>query len=304
MRNFVAKLSLLLFVLSVPALVRAQDNAAMTGVVTDATGAVVAGTTVVLANTHTGVKFTQTTNGHGEYRFANVPPDPGYTATFSHDGFAEVVVNNVALTVGITRTQNEQLTAGKSERVEVSANGEVTLNTTDATIGNDIDVKLLNELPIQDRTGGITTLFLLQPGVEPESGSVTGARSDQSEVTIDGMDVNDLATGSTFTIVSAAPVDSVQEFRGVVAGFVPSIGTGAGGQFQLVTKNGDNTFHGNINEYHRDTSTVANSYFNNLAGLGRSPLIRNQFGGNLGGPILKDKLFFFFNFGDSADLLR
>jgi hypothetical protein len=282
---------------------KAQDSSSMTGTVTDTTGAVVPGTVVKLSNPLTGVSYTQTTNGQGSYRFANVPPAEGYVVEFSHSGFASVQVSKVVLSVGTTRTQDAKLLAGSSETIQVTSSGAVTLNTTDATIGNSVDVQSLNSLPIQDRTNGIQVLFNFQPGVDNTqlggSGSVTGARTDQSSVTIDGLDVNDIAAGGAFTIIGGAPVDSVDQFTGSVAGLVPSVGTGSGGQFQLVTKSGTNKFHGNINEYHRDTTTAANTYFNNDVGLPRTPLIRNQFGGNIGGPILKDKLFFFFDFADS-----
>jgi hypothetical protein len=275
----------------------------MVGVVTDSTGAVISGAKIVLSNKSVGNSYTQTTNKQGFYRFTNVPPNEGYTVIFSHDGFSTVQVDKINLAVGITRTQDAKLAAGSTETVNVSSGGEVTLNTTDASVGNNIDVKLVNELPIQDRTGGITTLFNLQPGVDDTrtggGGAVTGARIDQTSVTVDGLDVNDIASGATFAIIGTAPVDSVDQFSGTVAGLNPSLGTGSGGQFQLVTKGGTNRFHGNVNEYHRDTSTAANTYFNNLIGLPRTPLIRNQFGGNASGPILRNKLFFFFDFADS-----
>jgi hypothetical protein len=301
MRNWIAKFALLAFLLSGVTLLRAQQNASMAGTVTDVTGAVLPGATVTLTNSSQGLTFTQTTNGQGSYRFANIPPADGYTATFSHAGFADRVVKNLTLTVGTTRTQNGQLgAAGVNAQVEVSASNQtVTIDTTDAAIGNNMDVQELNELPVLDRTTGISTLLVLQPGVDSFSGAVTGARIDQTGVTVDGMDVNDIAAGTTFAIVANAPVDSVQQFNGTVAGLQPSIGTGSGGQFQLVTKNGTNRFHGNINEYHRDTATAANTWFNDLNGLRRTPLIRNQFGGNIGGPIKRDKLFFFFDLADS-----
>jgi hypothetical protein len=292
--------ALLTLSFSAPVFLKAQDTSSMTGVVADTTGAVLPDTIVILSNTLTGVSYTQTTNRQGVYRFANVPPNQGYTAVFSHDGFASVRVGGIALSVGITRTQDAKLAAGSTVAVEVSAaNQAVTLNTTDASIGNNISVQQLNELPVYDRTAGITTLFYQQPGVDSNQGAVTGSRTDQTEVTVDGLDVNDIASNTLFAIIGNAPVDSVQQFTGTVAGLVPALGTGSGAQFQLVTKNGTNQFHGNINEYHRDTTTVANTWFNNLDGLPRTPLIRNQFGGNIGGPIKKDKLFFFFNFSDS-----
>jgi hypothetical protein len=273
----------------------------MTGEVTDPSGAVLPATTVTLSNPSTGATLTQTTDNFGSYRFLNVSPDAGYKVTFAKTGFATAVVSNITLNVGVTRTQNVRLSVGSaSATVEVSAGNEiVTLDISDASIGNNINVAELNNLPIYDRTTGISTLFTQQPGVDSFQGAVTGARVDQSEVTVDGLDVNDLATGQTFVIVGGAPVDSVEQFTGTVAGLVSPVGTGSGGQFQLVTKSGKDQFHGNVNEYHRDTTTVANTWFINLTGLPRTPLIRNQFGGDIGGPIKRDKLFFYFDLADS-----
>lgn len=302
MRRLFAKLAVLALFLSSLGALHAQDNSSMTGLVTDVTGAVLPDTVVVLTNPHIGLRFTSKANAQGSYRFANVPPAEGYTVTFTHPGFSDVVVKDIALQVGITRTQDAHLQAGTATAVEVNGStSEVTINTTDASVGNNFDPKTLVDLPVQARES-IAVLFSLQPGVADSS--FTGARTDQSSVSIDGMDANDIAAGSTFgggggTIVSDAPVDSVQEFRGVVAGLPTDVGTGSGGQFQLVTKSGTNRFHGDLNEYHRDTSTAANSWFNNKAGTPRPPLIRNQFGGAIGGPIKRDKAFFFFDFNNS-----
>jgi hypothetical protein len=295
-----------------PAVMQAQDVSGMTGLVVDATGAAVPGAVVTLTNKTTGAKFTQTTTGTGTYRFANIPPAQGYEAIFTHAGFAAVDVKNIYLTVATVRTQNATLAAGSDVSVEVSAsNSVVTIDTTDAAIGNTFEVQQLNNLPIQQRNDP-TALFTLQPGVT-DQGSTTGARVDQNYITLDGLDVNDFATGAASqtnsgisegfsgSIVGHAPVDAVEEFHATVGGFPPSTGMGSGGQFQLVTKSGTNQFHGNINEYHRDPSLVANSWFSNNASpkVPRNHLIQNQFGGNIGGPILKNKLFFFFNFLDS-----
>jgi len=304
MRRLLAIVISAVVLATTPAILKAQDSSSMVGTVKDATGAVIPGAVVVLSNASTGVKYTQTSDKLGSFRFADVPPNAGYTATFTAPNFATVKVDNITLSVGVTRTQDAKLLAGSNEVVEISASGQnVTLNTTDATIGNTVDVKTLNQLPIEDRTNGVSTLFNFQPGVDNTqlggSGAVTGARTDQTEVTVDGLDVNDIAAGTAFAVVGTAPVDSVDQFTGTVAGMVPSVGTGSGGQFQLVTKAGTNHFHGNINEYHRDTTTEANTYFNNNVGVARTPLIRNQFGGNVGGPVLHDKLFFFFDWADS-----
>jgi hypothetical protein len=300
MKTWLNKLLFLTLVLVLSAsIVRAQDSSTVVGTVTDSSGAVIPGTVVLLTNPASNVSLKQTTDKQGGYRFTSVPAHEGYTITFTHSGFATRKVENFPVEVATPRTQDVKLVAGNTDTVEVSIGNSITLNTTDASIGNNVDVEQLNELPVQDRTSGVTTLFSLQAGVDFNSGSVTGARIDQTEVTLDGIDVNDIASGATFAIISTAPIDSVQEFGGTVAGLVPAIGTGSGGQFQLVTKSGTNHWHGNINEYHRDTTTVANSWFNNLDTVKRTPLIRNQFGGNVGGPILRDKLFFFFELNDS-----
>jgi hypothetical protein len=299
-RKTVARIAVLLAVLTTfPAMLLGQDAASMTGTVTDSTSAVVPNATVMLRNTTTSASYTMTTNGRGSYTFANVTPGPGYEVTFSKTGFEPVVVKGIYLTVDNTRTQNAQLRAGNvSASVEVVGVGrEVTLNTTDATIGNNYDAQLVNDLPVQNRDSP-AALFTLQPGITLD-GSTTGARQDQNYVTLDGMDVNDFAAGSPFAVIAKAPVDSVEEFRGTTAGFLSSSGPGGGAQFSLVTKSGTNAFHGNLNEYHRDTNLTANSYFNKIAGIARPPLVRNQFGGAIGGPVLRDRLFFFFDFNQS-----
>jgi len=299
MRNWMQRI-LLLTLLLVTFSAKAQDNAAMAGTVTDASGAVVANTTVVLTNPSRGLSFTAKTNGEGTYRFPNVPPAPSYLATFTHDGFATQTISEITLAVGITRTEDVKLSVGSNQAVEVTAsNAVVTLNTTDASIGNNFDVALINELPIQSRTSPVA-LFVLQPGVN-SVGSVTGARTDQTSVTVDGMDVNDISTGQFGATNGGIPVDATQEFRGTIAGLPSNTGTGSGGQFQLVTKSGTNKFHGDVNEYHRDTVTTSNLWFNNnsLPQVPRTALIRNQFGGALQGPVLHDKLFFFLDYNNS-----
>ena len=299
MRRFLLKIVVLAVALSVSALLRAQAVASLTGVVTDTTGALVVGADVALMNSATGASYHAATNSFGSYTFSNVPPGPGYKITVSAPGFEPYEIIDVYLNVANTRTQDAKLHPGNvTVTVEVSASSQdVTINTTDATVGNNFEVQLLNQLPVQNRDSP-AALFTLQPGVTL-SGAVTGARVDQNNVTLDGLDMNDIATGQAFAVVGKAPVDAVQEFRGTVAGNLADSGPGGGGQYQMVTKSGTNAFHGNVNEYHRDTSTVANDWFNNNAGVPRTPLIRNQFGGNIGGPVLKKKLFFFFDYNNS-----
>lgn len=306
-------LALIALSLSSSLMAKAQDATSLTGIVTDTSGAVVRHATVTLTNPATGAKYSTESNNEGVYRFNSIKPGPGYKITFAETGFTSLTVSDIYLNVATTRTQNATLGVGAaSDTVEVTGSAQdVTINTDDASIGNNFDVKLLNELPVLARNTP-AALFNLQPGVTAHGGSggdldgaVTGARVDQNNVTIDGLDVNDFATGNRFAITGNAPVDSIQEFRGTVAGFTPSSGPGGGGQFQLVTKSGTNSFHGNVNEYHRDTSTVANNWFNNNSSpqVPRAPYIQNQFGGNIGGPVLRNKLFFFFDY-DNSRIIR
>jgi Carboxypeptidase regulatory-like domain len=302
MRNLLSKVLVVCAVLLPVSLVlQAQQTASITGTVTDQTGAVIPGVNVTLENPSTSVSYKGVTNAEGSYTISSVQPGPGYKITFEGAGFKSVVLTGLYLNVNSTRMENAKLTVGAaSQQVEVSASTQtVTLNTTDATVGNNFQVQFLNDLPIANRDSP-AALFTQQPGVTLD-GSVTGARVDQDNVTVDGLDVNDNTTGDAFSIVGNAPVDSVQEFRGVTAGVLSSAGEGGGGQFDLVTRGGTNKFHGALVEYHRDTDLQANDWFNNNAGVGRPPLIRNQFGGNIGGPIKRDRLFFFFDYNGRRD---
>jgi len=291
--------AVLLAILSaVPAIVRAQTTASVNGTVTDSSNAFIPGATIVLSKPSTGVRFEVKSDAEGSYRFASVPPGPGYSIEFSAPGFSSIKINDIYVNVANTRTEDAKLTPGTvSVEVQVADTSDVTLDTTDASIGNNFQVSKLQDLPVYDRSSP-SVLFALQPGITL-SGATTGARTDQNNVTVDGLDVNDISNGNFAAITGNAPVDSIQEFRGTTGGFGADNGPGGGGQFQLVTRSGSNQWHGNVNEYHRDNSTTANNWFDANAGVAQPELVQNQFGGAVGGPILRNKLFFFFNFLDS-----
>jgi hypothetical protein len=308
----------------------AQSVSGVTGVVSDSTGAVIPGVTVTLTDTKTAKELTTKSNDQGVYSFTNVPPGSGYKLTFAQPGFQTLAVNEVALGVNRTESYNASLTPGEvSVTVEVTSSSDVTLNTTDASIGNIITTRQLRELPIQIRNSP-ASLAGLQPGVVGNNvgatgsnrvGSVTGGRTDQGNITIDGIDANDQATGQAFATVGNAPIDSLQEFRAVSANPSSAEGRSSGGQIQMVTASGTNDFHGSLRLYNRTEATAANSFFNNRLGrytatdddviAGRATageerarrphLVRNQFGGSLGGRIIKDKLFFFFDYEGRRD---
>src|SRR5262245_1462481 len=292
-----------------PVVVLGQQTSSVTGVVTDSTGAVIGGVDVKLTDTKTAAEQTTKTNEQGVYTFVKVAPGSGYKLTFTVQGFDTVEVTNVTLGVGITETRNAQMSGGQvTNTVAVTSSGERSLNTTDASIGNVIGPRKLQELPIQFRNSP-AALIGLQAGVIGDNvgtaninrvGSVTGARADQGNITIDGIDANDQATGQFAATVGNAPIDSIQEFRTVSTNPGALDGRSSGGQVQMVTKGGSNAFHGSLREFNRTALTAANTFFNNKTidlntgkSIPRPQLTRNQFGGSVGGPINRNDLFFF-----------
>lgn len=229
----------------------AQSTAGVTGTVKDSNGAVIAGADVKLTDTKTGLELTTKTNDQGVYSFPKVLPGQGYKLTFTAAGFQTLVINDVALGVGNVETHNAEMTIGEvSGTVVVTASNEVTLNTSDASIGNVIGERRLKELPIQIRNSP-AALIGLQPGVVGNNvgtattnrvGSVTGSRADQGNITIDGIDANDQATGQFAATVGNAPIDAIQEFRAVSTNPGAADGRSSGGQVELVTKSGTNEF--------------------------------------------------------------
>src|SRR6185295_13538750 len=317
--------SLLLLLLPVVCFAQTTSStSAVTGTVTDPTGAVVAGAIVKLVDSKTSQERTTTTNDRGVYLFAQVPPGQGYTLKISATGFESLELSGIVLGVGNTETHNAQLNVGQvSSHVVVTAEAGATLNTTDASIGNVIDERRLKELPIQIRSSP-ASLIGLQPGVVGNNvgtgatnrvGSVTGSRADQGNITVDGIDANDQATGQAFATTGNAPIDAIQEFRTVTANPAASEGRSSGGQIELITKSGTNEWHGSLREFNRTAATAANSFFNNRSGITRPQLTRNQYGGSIGGPVYfprfgeggpsvwegKDKLFFFFDYEARRD---
>ena len=314
-------------VLLLPVMASAQvtsSTSGVTGTVTDASGAAVAGATVTLTNTGTGQELTTTTDENGSYRFSQVQPGQNYKLTFASAGFQTLELASVSLGVGTVETHNAQMTPGQvTETVTVTEQAGATLNTTDASIGNVIDQRRLRDLPVQIRSSP-ASLMGLQPGVVGNNvgtaatnrvGSVTGSRTDQGNITVDGIDANDQATGQAFATTGNAPIDAIQEFRTVSTNPGAAEGRSSGGQIQLITKSGTNEFHGSLREFNRTAATAANSFFNNRSGVERPQLTRNQFGGSIGGPVYlprfgeggdrvwsgKDRLFFFFDYEGRRD---
>lgn len=286
----------------------AQAFGSVNGTVRDQRGDAVARATITLTNTGTNATRTVTASKDGVFQLAQVLPGT-YELQVEASGFKSIV-QRVVVQVNTPVTLELTLDVGEvTEVVEVAA-GQDTINQQDATIGNTFGEFQIRQLPIEGRN--VVDLLSLQPGVtktaieDPEhddqrSGAVNGARADQSNVTLDGVDVNDQQEGLPFTSVIPITLDSVQEFRVTTSNANADQGRGAGAQVALVTKSGTNAFHGSVYEFHRNTVTTANSYFNNLSGVERPKLLRNVFGASLGGPFVKDRFFFFVNYEGRRD---
>ncbi len=304
-------LSSLMFLLAVTCAWGQTGTTSLRGVVTDKSGATAANAKVTLTNTGQALKREMATNNAGEYEFLALPPGT-YSLTVELAGFRRFEQKSLQLLVNTPATQNITLEVGTTtETVEVSAQ-EVTLNTTDASLGNAFNENQVKQLPLEGRN--VPDLLSLQAGVvytgnrsdidndtDTRSGSVNGARSDQSNVTLDGVPVND-SGGHAFTSVLPVTLDSVQEFRVTTTNYNADQGSTSGAQVALVTKSGTNDFHGSAYEYLRNTYTSANDFFIKTAQLqsgqpNQPPeLIRNVFGASLGGPIIKNRFYFFLNF--------
>jgi hypothetical protein len=299
-----------------PKSARAQAVASITGTVTDNSGAVLPGASVKLTDTRTNTSYFGKTAGDGSYRITNVPPGPGYSLTVTKDSFQVLEINNLYLPVAVATTQDVTLQLGAvSQKVEVTAEGSISLNTTDTTIGNNLDMRAVENLPNEFRDDP-AQLLRLQVGVvsaqtapgnttiDPNGtrdGSVAGADADQNNIIVDGIDATDYAFGQAFETQAAVPVEAIQEFTTQVANPSPQYGGRGGAQTIISTKSGSNDWHGTAYEFNRTAATEANTFFNNQEGIPRLGLIRNQFGANFGGPIVKDKLFFFFEFDGRRD---
>ena len=288
----------------------AQSTSQLNGSVSDATGAAVAGARITLTDTSTGVQRATTSNPSGLYQFLEVFPGD-YKLEASAQGFAPYEVAKVTLVVKTPSTINIKLQVAAT-LTSVNVEGQAPLiNRTDASLGNVVEQAQIAELPIADRN--VTYLLSLQPGVaylgteinqdsDTRSGAVNGLRSDQSNVMLDGIGVNDQNTGYAFTSVLNAPPDSIEEFRVTTANSNADSGYSSGAQVALVTKSGTNAFHGTVYEYNRNTAFSANDPFLKGSQLqagepNKAPkLLRNVFGASVGGPIRKNRLFFFANY--------
>lgn len=294
-----------------------METASVRGSVTDSSGALIANATVRLIDSDRGPTSQVTTGNDGFYRLSSVRPGR-YRMEVEKSGFKSLHLTAITINVQDSIEKNFQLQVGPvSETVTVEADG-LNVNTTDATVSTVVDRRFVEDLPLNGRS--FQTLILLTPGVVVTSTafddqgqfSVNGQRADANYFTVDGVSANFGVTGFLAMVQSASgalpalsasggtnslvSIDAMQEFRVQTSSFAPEFGRTPGGQVAIVTRSGSNDFHGTLFEYFRNGALNANDWFGNLNHLAKPDEKQNDFGGVFGGPIYKDKTFFFFSY--------
>jgi Carboxypeptidase regulatory-like domain/TonB dependent receptor-like, beta-barrel len=320
MRTCSSHLAWLFAVLLAPALLftsaaSQSDSAMLSGRVVDATDLNIEGARVALVSIDRGTVLTTATAKTGLYVFPSVQPGR-YMMTVSAKGFTTVNVTNVTLRVQDSLEENLKLGVGSvSESITVEAGGR--LVDVSSAVSTNVDQQFVGELPLNGRS--FQTLFQLTPGVvitstasnEMGQFSVNGQRSNANYVTVDGVSANvgissgglGQSAGGTVPALSAGggtnslvSVDALQEFSIQTSGFAPEYGRTPGGQISILTRSGTNDFHGDAFDYLRNEAVDANDWFANHNGLKKAALRQNDFGGVLGGPIVKNHTFFFLSY--------
>lgn len=292
--------ALSLFFAASPRLAAQTSSAGVVlGTVTDASGAVVPGVEVDLINTATNITAQQTTNAQGQYLFPQVAPG-SYTVTFKAAHFRTVTLQSVTVEVNKSFTANMRMQVGEvNQTVEVHSTAQAELQTTDAQVGDVVSGEELDHLPTLQRNA--LELRQLQPATTPGSfdtgGTVAGARSDENTITLDGLDISDsIVGGQGITEGQPASIENVQEFRTGVTNSNVTFGRAPGGQTTLISRSGSNAYHGDAYWYNQNSEFNANTWDNNSVGIPEPHLNDNRVGVSVGGPIIKDKTFFFANY--------
>ena len=311
-RKFGLQALLLLLSIGLFVGVNAQSSTAgnITGTVRDPQGAAVANAEITILEEKTGATRTAKTNEDGFYSIPGVPPGV-YTISTAPSGFKKTVANGVALHVSENLTVNLDLQVGQVSEIVTVTSEAAPVELRSGEVSSLISEKQVTELPLNGRN--YAQLALMVPGVSPvtqagaggafatrgtglNSGvdmSVNGNQSNANLWTVDG--VNNMDVGSNRTLLVFPSVDAIQEFRVERNSFSAEFGQAQGAVINLITKGGSNEFHGSLFEFFRNDSLNANSFFLNRAGEPKAELEYNNFGGNFSGPIVKNRVFFFWS---------
>ncbi len=285
-------------------------TAAVVGTVKDSQGGVVPGATVTVTSKATAATRTTVSNQDGAFNFPGLPPGV-YTLKVELEGFRTFVHENVQTAVDSTTPIEAVLGPGNLTETVTVTEATPIINTTDASVGETMNQRTIERLPVEGRN--VVHLLSLQPGavfiptanantVDPRYGAVAGSRADQQNVTLDGVDVNDPQLQAAYTSAVRMTQEALQEFKVSTSNYGAESGRSSGAQVSLVTKSGTNQYTGSGYWFLRRTQTSSNEYFLKLAQLGQHKpsqapkLDKDIFGGALGGPIRRNRAFFFGNY--------
>ena len=303
MKKIVWTATICVFALAAGCLAQSEvGGASLNGSVVDPTGAAVPNAKVTITNPATGLTRTLQTSDVGLYRFSSLPVGT-YDLSADAQGFKSARRTGIPLQVGTAASIDVALEVGSAqETISVAAEAPVIETTRSSTAAN-VTEKAVASLPVNGRN--FIDFTLLTPGVARDARgtgdlSFAGQRGPQNTLLVDGADSNNLFYGQAVGRTGFRPYsfseDAVQEFQVNTVGYPAEIGRAGGGAVNVVTKSGTNAFHGSAFEFYRDKGLNANTFVNNRAGVKKLPYHYNQFGGTLGGPVKKDKLFFFFSY--------
>lgn len=280
----------------------------LTGLVTDPSGAVISGATLELTNSATGAVRSTVTSSAGVYRFVALPVTGTYTLSIRQSGFKAFKIEGITISVGTTATRDIRLEVGApSETISVVGSGVELVQTTESAVSTLIDSNIWQNMPLEVRSQN--AFIDLVAGAVPDDmtgntrgASVNGARGGAGNYMVEGVDNNDQGQGGRGQISTADPggastsisPDAIGEYRVITNTFAAEYGKAGGFVTDTVLKSGTNKFHGSLFEYNRIQALAAQNFFSNATGE-KDSLVRNQFGGSIGGPIVKDKAFFFFS---------
>jgi hypothetical protein len=277
----------------------------LTGLVTDTTGAVVPAVQVNLVNSATGATRQTLTSSAGVYRFVSLPIVGTYTLTVEQTGFKAAKVEGIVISVGTTVTRDIKLEVGAPAEVVTVTSGAELVQSTESSVSTLIDRNVWQNMPLEIRSQN--SFIELVAGAVPDAmagstrgAAVNGARGGTGNYLVEGMDNNDqgqggrgqLSNGPGGAATSISP-DAIGEYRVITNSFAAEYGKAGGFVTDTVLKSGTNQFHGSLFEYYRGQALAANDFFSNANGI-QDSLVRNQFGGSIGGPIIKEKAFFFY----------
>ncbi|MBV9759659.1 MAG: carboxypeptidase regulatory-like domain-containing protein [Acidobacteriaceae bacterium] len=277
----------------------------MSGTITDSSQAVVPGAGVTLTDQQKGYQYRASTDGSGRYVFTSIPPGT-YSVTAEVQGFDKAVLTNVTVNVSENASANLTLrVATTRQSVDVQSQSQ-TLSTEDAVTGQVINRRFINDLPLVDRY--VLDFVELGPGINnmSDQNSVgdtgtnfvsNGSRGASADVLMDGASITNFEPNGGITQVTYTPsAEAVEEFKVQQTNFSAEYGFSGASVVNMITRSGTNAFHGSAYDFLRNQITDANNWFNNEYGVPIPPVHRNNYGGTIGGPIIKNKTFFFFDY--------